>query len=376
MNHEKYLQENSEEALQMRQKVKDLFYSKEQANVELAYQLIKSGGMHQDFVPILWAFAIENMDHAKYDKIQNLLKKALEPTVFQIFKTWTVSFLETYMYEYDAWEDWADECLAEIGKTPALASQQAEFALAFMCVMKIGGRFALQNALLPVELVLRTLHNVEENSLSLINFRLSVLPSELANMPNLESLYLQGNKFTEVSDALVNLPLENISIEDDLSIQVIEKLERAYPKAMASHHKSRGYSLSQRSQSLQRSGALKEKIGIAEKALGMLQRVSADLQDDSYWFSIGLAAVNAQQYALAIEANEKAAMLNPSFGGGVCFYNMACAYAHLKEKEKMIANLQKSTQYSTYTDWYAEAQIDNDFTYYWKNQDFLNLVSA
>lgn len=375
MNHEKYLQDNSEEALQMRQKVKDLFYSEEDTNFELACQLIKSGGMHQDFVPILWALAIKNSNKRKHNKIEKLVKQALTPDAFQIFKIWTVRFLDTYIHQFSSWEDWADGCLASICENPELASQQSEFAIVFISILRMGGRFSFHNALLPVDLILRLLYDTAYNGISLRNFRLTALPAELMNMANLEELYLQGNNLVEIPDVLVNLPLKSIKIEDDLPTHVIEKLERAYPKAMAIFHKSSGVTLAGSSQSLHRKGAMEESIRKAEKALDMLHRVSEELKNAQYWFSVGLAAINLRQYLFSIEANEKSISIDPFFGEGIGFYNLACAYAHLREKEKMIANLQQAAQHNSYVDWYKEALVDNDFTVYLEDEDFLKLVS-
>lgn len=49
-----YLLEQTVEASEMRQKVRDLLFSKDEKNYQLAFQLIEGGGLHESFVAPLW----------------------------------------------------------------------------------------------------------------------------------------------------------------------------------------------------------------------------------------------------------------------------------------------------------------------------------
>jgi hypothetical protein len=92
MNRERYLSESTEEAVQMRDKVKNLLYSKDNTNIELAYQIIKGGGMHLDFVPVLWAMNLSK-GHRKRErnKIEKLVKEILSENAMLILRNLFVS---------------------------------------------------------------------------------------------------------------------------------------------------------------------------------------------------------------------------------------------------------------------------------------------
>jgi tetratricopeptide (TPR) repeat protein len=184
---------------------------------------------------------------------------------------------------------------------------------------------------------------------------------------------LQGNALQHIPESLENLPLDEIVLPADLPTQVLSGLARAYPKAMGAWYKSKGYQVAHQSQHTQRNGTRVAAKAIAKKALSLLEKVPETSQDDSYWFSLGLACVNAGLYERSIEANLKLIALNPKYGSGVAFYNIACAYANMGEKEKMITYLQLATKQTSYMDWYGEAREDNDFEKYWQDEDLLAL---
>lgn len=374
MNRERYLSESTEEAVQMRDKVKNLLYSKDNTNIELAYQIIKGGGMHPDFVPVLWAMNLSK-GHRKRErnKIEKLVKEILSENAMLIFHKTTTQFLDTYLYQHESWEDWADVCLTAVGESEELAGMQAEIALSLMIFLQIGGRFAMKNALLPTNIILKTLINTDRNNLSLFNFHLHTLPAEMANLPALTTLDLQGNALQHIPESLENLPLDEIVLPADLPTQVLSGLARAYPKAMGAWYKTKGYQVSHQSQHTQRNGTRVAAKAIAKKAITLLEKVPEAIYDDSYWFSLGLACVNAGLYERSIEANLKLVTLNPKYGSGVGFYNIACAYSNMGNKEQMLTYLQLASQQSNYMNWFAEAREDNDFEKYWQDADLLAL---
>jgi tetratricopeptide (TPR) repeat protein len=374
MNQENYLQDNSEEATVLREKIKNLLLSFEPANIDLAYQLIKGGGMHRDFVPILWALSVSKHSRQRErHKITKFMKQALPPDLLRVYEKSVLKFIDTYLYHYELWEDWADDCLETIGDLPELADIQADLALGFMIFMQIGGRYALKHRILPTHIILQTLWDKENNSLSLENFRLQTLPAELANFPALEELNLQGNKLQTVPENLDNIPLDHILIDDNLPASAMQGLERAYPNAMGGYYKGKGAQLAQRSQSLQRANNRTEAKNLGVQAIQFLEKVPRLLHDSIYWFNVGLASVNAGLYEKSIEANQYAIDQNPQYGSGVSFYNIACAYANLSNKEKMMEYLTLANQHSSYMDWFRESKEDNDFTSFWADEDFMSL---
>ncbi|WP_035726784.1 tetratricopeptide repeat protein [Eisenibacter elegans] len=115
---------------------------------------------------------------------------------------------------------------------------RAVFARMCLQITGGGGSYCLIHRVLSAEKVLTHLLNTHPQHLSLAYFGLYELPKEVGLFPELVSLDLRGNHFTEIPDEITLLSKLRYLYYDDtpLSITALRKLRESFPALFAGKH--------------------------------------------------------------------------------------------------------------------------------------------
>jgi len=116
-----------------------------------------------------------------------------------------------------------------------------------------------------------------------------------------------------------------------------------------------------------------EAYEICEKGMKIFEdQKTTNPQEYSRFYAYkALALFRQKAYQESIEENKKALKLYGN--NSMALYNMACAYAMLKDKKLMLDFLEKSI--ISYENHRLEAPEDEDFKEYWEDEDFKKLTS-
>ncbi len=239
---EKYLLENTKEAEEMRENLRQLLESAEEENIRLAFTLIESGGLHKTVATYLLVSSLWNKSEALQNRADKIIKEhlplkisqkwLLEDQVTQKEKT----TLSRY-YRYSVDEKQFCRTLEKVSRR----NKTVDKRILGMGTLKMTGRgapFCLKHKLAPVKEILSEL--VVNNELRLKGFELTEFPSEVLDFVNLRLLDIDGNKFRtlpENFESLVNL--EDIYYGNTrLRANEIKRLEKMMPSCMGKIHYS------------------------------------------------------------------------------------------------------------------------------------------
>lgn len=427
---EKYLLAETPEAIEMREKIKQMIISRENENIVLAVQLIKGGGLHLAVMPYLWILAFAREHTVKANKINSLLKKALQPDTYILFTKMKRKFKKEVEWEYTPEDDWAEESLQEIISCEETTPYIKDFAIAFLYLLQMGSKYILRHKILSEEAILRAIIR-PDGLLSFANFGLETLPACIGQFTTVKRLDLSENPLSDVPDSLANLKnLEQIYLDKDLPEFVMDKLDSFLPKAMSNYYQKMGnrdmdfneiekaiakyekavtlqdnvsnlwadlayaYSHalqfenafvasdkaiafaktnSQKASHLSGKASDEQRYGLAEKSketskevLTLLLTQPENQWDEGDFFSYALACQILGQYEVALEYYEKYSAIGYHEYDSSLYYNKACVYARLGNREDMIAMIRKAIQ-SDNIDWIAEVRHDLDFQAYWQD---------
>jgi tetratricopeptide (TPR) repeat protein len=433
-----YLLENSPKAQNMRVQVEELILSNEEANIELALQLMKGGGIPQNFYPYLWIIAFKHYDLEDIGKeAKKMLNEILSPPQKKLFLQLLKKF-EDEEY-YDLQEDFVMNCLNEIQKEDSTKNELITFSKAFLLMTKLGGKFLLKTNILPASFVLK--HLIIHNAISFEGFNLTQIPEEIGNFTEIEFVDLIANPLEDIPDSFQKLKnLHSISFsEDKMSVKAIQKLCNFFPKIMSKHYESRAWNrvnmekldealtfmkkanqldkenadiwdglswiyahkreyesafecsnqavlfaktnhkkgnfLANMASAYQRHNNKEKAKEIAHQSIEVINQIPLNEWNDDIYFAFGLASQIAEKFEQALQAYNNAEQVNPYYGDGIIHYNRACVYALLKNKEKMLFYLQEACNHSNQK-WYHEALHDVDFEFFWNDKDLSKFAST
>lgn len=429
-----YLLENTPEALEMRQKVKDLLLSRTKANAQLALQLLQGGGVHSELVPYLWGLTYATLD-IRTTSVEKLLMKYLSAEQISLYKELKALYIGRYeKYEWEnADEAWADFALHILATHEATQAMFRDFAIAFLMIAQKGGRRLLRFKLLPEEMIVREL--IDGQYLSLEDFDLPALPACVGEFEDLKQLNLRGNRIADVPDSFAKLKnleyLEfSMTLEDfEIPQSVIDKFEAFFPAIMAeryqtsawnfveindiekgieyfeksiqlvqnsskfwnnlawayshAHHFDKAFEASKKAIDLaenvtqkasylsnkasdeQRAGLLKECEESAQEVRNILKQVPNKMWQESDYFSFALATQILGKFEEALAYYEKYEQKG-GYADGSLYYNKACIYARLGDREKMSDMMRLCVDHDS-LDWVAEMRHDMDFQAFWED---------
>ncbi len=428
-----YLLHDDEQAHEFQEKIRNLLESNETNTIEVALQLLQGGGVPASMHTHL---AVLHIFHQKEDirkKAKKLLKKTASSSLLaHIEKNAWNPF---HLYEYH--ERDMDKYLREITNHKHL--DKAVFANFTLKITNKGALFCLKNKTASAHFILNMLINndslsmdyfdLEElpeaigdfkqlRTLSLEGNPLKKLPNSLAYLVHLEFLYFSPDLIS--AEALTKLEaffpkimaqryydeawqlVNNLSYED--ALESIEKScllnplshvawdtqswiltgIRAYPRAIECLEKAlliteddsekAQYHASQSTIYL-RLGKQAEAEKEANTALQYLVSIPQIHWRSDHFFCKGQAMYSLRNFEEAHLAYDSAIHMEYHYGGGACWYNKACIYAHQKQKENMLDALQKALEAGRIY-WAREAPLDNDFQAYLQDEDFLNILKA
>lgn len=185
-----YLLEDSEEAQMLRQNVCNLLRSHEEGNLNLAYQIIKSGGFHEDFASLVSACAIEEVWNDREEKMfGKFLKHIFNKSELYRFKK-----LVAKHWSWDYFIDMVD-MMTQRKTDFFLSAYTHSWALYAFEWYERCDRFCLRHGLISGADIFKALQysTWEGNTiLSLEEFELDDLPDDFANLP-IDCLYLLKN---------------------------------------------------------------------------------------------------------------------------------------------------------------------------------------
>jgi len=115
-----------------------------------------------------------------------------------------------------------------------------------------------------------------------------------------------------------------------------------------------------------------EVIELCEEGIKIfLPRKNNHAYEYSYLYSYkALALFHQGNYEKSIKVGKEAIKIYNE--NSMAHYNLSCAYAMLKDKEKMLASLRKSIEISA--EYIEDAPKDKDFEAYWEDEDFKALL--
>jgi len=427
MTNDQYLKNQGKQTKIYLDKIKKLLASEVDENVLLAFQLLETGGVPPELLTYLYAIGITYSNYRIADAAieifeQNAPIDLLEFTQHQWVLTHPLisgenaisTFLEATrkIIHFD---------------TPLLANLMLKFG-------SVGGAYCLSNKTASTFDILQQIYS--KKWLSLENFGLEALPDEVGLFTDTEYLYINGNQFTDIPDALQALSnVEQINFSDTpLSDTAIQKLEKFFPKAMGKHYANVG-----------RNAFHEKNYSLASKQ--MLKAIELDNTQANYWNTQGVILGRLKKREEAIRFFDQALVLNPqdslsysnkahalhllgreeeslttaNFGlalytqhthiaydgkptlyfrkGQALFhlsrydecheaydqciqlnpsfkgawFNKACAYARQKNKAEMLSCLAKAIELDD--QFKRDAPEDPDFEAYWQDPDFLALLN-
>ena len=424
MKHQHYLKEDQEAISQ----VKKLLESGEKQNIELALQLIKGGGLAQEFVTHLYALSIfYNDDDSLKRRAKVNYKKLASDNLYSFTK-----------YKWNVYSEYFNESkmtdfLVKMGQHSELDDK----VLANMALLYShkGAKYCLEHKTAPPRKIIEQL--IDQDMLDLDYMCLNALPKEIGLFSQIKFLYLEGNNFTDIPDEIANLKqLQSLSYKDTpLTSKAFKKLEKFFPKIFAAQYymeviddinqginydnslkvlnkilsldptyatawndKGRVLQESKKSDealecydkymeyaeydtdkalsrvnkalALQNLARHEELNKTAREAKDILKNIPPGSRDRVYYFSQGLALFFMKDYDSALKAYDQG--LARDQYDGVLWYNKACTYAKQHNKEEMLHHLVRSIQLRQR--FREEATEDIDFKEYWEDEAFLKAI--
>ena len=424
MSHNNYLKGNQEAI----EKIKKLLESGEKPNIDLAFQLLKGGGLVPELATHLYALSIFYAEDNSIKRLAKNYYKSIAPK----------SLYDFTKYKWNVYGEYYNEVkmsafLTKMGKHKELDIP----VLANMAVLYLqkGLKYCLENQTAPPEKVLAQF--VDQDMLDLDYMGLNELPKEIGHFTDIKYLYLEGNNFTDIPDEIAQLTqLQSLSYRDTpLSDEAMKKLERFFPKIFAAQYymeviddinQGRNYDNSLRvlnkvlnldptyanawndkgrvlqeskhpqaalecydkylefaeletdkalsrvnkALALQNLGWEEELHQTALEAMDILKKIPAGNRDRVYYFSQGLALFFMKEYDNALLAYDQGLMRDQY--DGVLWYNKACTYAKQHKKTEMLEHLQRAIQLRER--FREEAHEDIDFKDYWSDAAFIKAI--
>lgn len=427
MNKDSFLTKDSPKTREMIRKIKDLFFSNEKDNIQLGLQFLKSGGLPNSLLTVVFVLAHWHPDDEIRTSAIPLLKKHQSDSLTNhLKKHWKWHFRELKI------EKDISPVLENLSSHPDINIQDlGNF------VFKISGKgasFCLKNQTTSPKNILEKLLQKKGQYLSLTHFQLDELPEEIGDFSQLKMLDISGNNFEILPDSfrkLKNLerliykktPLHSDTLNfirkeipmifarkffDDANHlfqqakykDAIKKYTEAidsFPEYAEAWNR-KGYCYRFLNNDVEALFCYKKSVSIDEgntfawanmaEALCSLEHFNEALkvcedtlnnfsqmthkttQDESnLWFVLGLVHFWLKNYQKALNANDECLKLNQYLGA---WYNKACCFAKLGEKSDMLKCLEKSFEDEEYIKM-ATKDKDKDFKTYYKDKDFIEL---
>lgn len=430
MKKNNYLLQNTTEAEEMKLHLENLLFSDDEANNELALQLLEGGGVPKEFYPYLWIYSFSVDEDTKiHQQIMKMLNKVLSEKQQSIYQKCDLIFKEKYDQYLD--NPFAVFVLEQINVNPETAQQLVNFGKYFLLKHQLGANFLLKNKILSDYFIFQTLIN--NDHLDLSDFGLTEIPETIGSFVHLKSLNIDKNPLKDIPDNLKNLKnLKYLNIDINTAPKVMQKLERMFPTILSKIYEEAAWNkvnvdkldfalnfmkkasdltpersvvwdglawiymhieeyqnvfdcyekaiilaenqmlkatyLANLSSAFQRYRMKENAYQSAQKAIDILNNIPQKEWLEDGYFSFALSLQMIGDYQKALSCYEIALQLNPYYGDGVIHYNRACIFALLDKKEDFLNELKQACVYSHFN-WYKDALSDTDFEKYWNEEE-------
>ncbi len=366
---EKYLLENTKDAQEMRENLRELLQSGEGVNIKLAFTLIEGGGLHETLATYVLVCFLWHESEEIQKWAGEIIEGHLPPKIAQQwlltdkFKKPLLNYQSNYHYLKYTKEKTLCHDLEKISKNKM--TDKAVLGLATLKMTKKGGLFCLKHKLAPTNDILKEMLN--DFGLDLSDFGLENLPNEVALFENLRYLNISNNKFTELPKNFEKLRnLEDIKYEKTpLKPSEIIRLEKMMPVFF-------GEKLYEKARKLyQSSKQPKKAIPFFEKALKFLP------ENAEGWHALGACFLDTKQKEKAITPLNNAIkyydenLLNRRNAHDL--YYKSCVFALLKNEETAFRFLQEAIDINAaykYTVKYSP-----DYKAYFENETFKKIIT-
>ncbi|MCU0445425.1 MAG: hypothetical protein MUE85_10940 [Microscillaceae bacterium] len=321
-----YLLQNTPEALQMVQNLQNLLESNKSANIELAFQLLESGGVPPQLLSHLLAIKLWHRIRTIRHKAHKLVQKLISEPLLKYLKN------NSLVYEHQE---------TKIALQFRQLNQYAEISPATLAWMSLklrkkGGKFCLEEQTDSAENILREL--IAGTELYLANFELQNLPPEVGLFTDLTTLNISGNAFSQVPAEIAQLTkLEALYYaRTPLSPQTIGQLETYFPKLFAHKYFNQASDLQS-----------DEKYPAAIKLF--LQAIQLDANFVEAWHQLAKCYLLDNQLIKFNQTLKKAIALyeirlQTSPQSAFDWYGKACAHALVRNDKQALADLSQAIQ--------------------------------
>ena len=150
--------------------------------------------------------------------------------------------------------------------------------------------------------------------------------------------------------------------------QAYEKAFQATDKAieLATTVSQKATFLSNKASDLQRCGKLEACAETAETARKLLDTVPAKGWEGNDYFSYALASQILGLFEEALQYYDLCEQNSYTYSDGSFYYNKACVYARLGQKDNMVKMLKTCIERDS-IDWISEVRHDTDFQAFWQD---------
>lgn len=361
---EKYLLENTKDAQEMRENLRQLLETGEGVNIKLAFTLIEGGGLHESlatyvFVSFLWHESEEIQQWAASIIANHLPAKVSQKWLLEEKpkKTQYYSYLQ-YIKEKTLCHD-----LEKIAKLKMV--DKTVLGMATLKMSKKGGLFCLKHKIAPTNDILKEMLN--DFKLDLNDFGLEELPAEVTHFVNLRELNICRNKFTELPKNFENLRnLEKITYTGTpLKPSEIKRLEKMMPDFFGHNHYEKGCNLKHQSKQP------KKAIPHLKKATKLIPEYAEN------WHNLGACLLDTKQEEKALIPLQNALKCYDErlleMPNAYDLFWKSCVFALLKDKENAFIFLKEAIDINpNYKD---SAKTEEDYKAYFEDETFKSITN-
>jgi tetratricopeptide (TPR) repeat protein len=351
---DQYLLQNTPEVLQMVQNLQNLLESNKPANLELAFQLLESGGVPPRLFSHLLAIKLWHRVRTIRHKAHKLAQKLASEPLLKYLKN------NSLVYEHQE---------SKITLQFRQLNQYAEVSPATLAWMSLklrkkGGKFCLEEQTRPAESILREI--IAGTELYLANYELKSLPQEIGLFTELTVLNISGNAFNQVPEEIAQLTkLEALYYaRTPLSSQTIKKLETYFPKLFAQKYFNQASDLQS-----------DEKYPLAIKLF--LQVLKIDENFAQAWHQLAKCYLFDNQLIKFNKTLKKAIAiyeirLQDQAQNAEVWYGKACAHALLRNDQQALEDLAQAISFDM--SYKALARNEDDLSKLINKPEFKQLV--
>ena len=354
---EKYLLENSKDAQEMRENLRQLLETGEGVNIKLAFTLIEGGGLHKSLATyVLVSFLWHESEEIKQWASQ-IIDNHLPPKVAQ---KWLSYSPKNILY------------ISEINISAKLFKisnyewvDKTTLAMATLKMTRKGGFFCIDKQVAPINDILKEMLN--DFRLDLNDFRLEELPEEVTHFVNLRELNICRNKFTELPKNFENLRnLESITYAGTpLKPSEIKRLEKMMPDFFGHNYYEKGCNL--RHQSKQ-----------PKKAIPHLKKATKLIPNHAEnWHNLAACLLDIKQEEKALIPLQNALKHYDKrlleMRNAYDLFWKSCVFALLKDKENAFVFLKEAIDINPHYKY--SAKTEEDYKAYFEDEMFKSITN-